>query len=157
VTVIAFRDGVLCADRLVTTQQAEGRCGMVRKIAIGPGGMGGCAGPLSYMVEFSAWVEAGADAGEFPAMGDKEWEAILIRPDGRVVFFDNCGNMGAEVTGEFHAIGCAGVPALVAMAGGLTARQAAEACCKIVTACGGAIDTYLLSDVPGYTGLKLAR
>lgn len=143
-TVIAYRNGILAADRLVTDSEGY-RTGLVTKIAGNPAmGIGGCAGPLSYMSHFRTWIAAGHPDAPFEP-GHMEWEALLIRPDGEAWFFDEGGS--APIEAESHAIGSGAVGAMVAMAAGCSAREAVEACCKVLTACGGGVDTLTLDQL----------
>lgn len=138
-TTIAYRDGVLAADRLITSGTL--RCGEMRKIATNEAGwLCGCAGPITASAIVLAWIEAGAE-GEPPEA--KEADAIIVSPDGAVHFWTGYGPL-TRAHGDFFAVGSGERIAVGAMAAGASAIDAVRIAIAHDTATGGPVDYLTL-------------
>jgi ATP-dependent protease HslVU (ClpYQ) peptidase subunit len=142
VTTIAYRDGVLAADSLVT--EGNRRVGMVTKVFAKNGVVAACAGCLAHMHAFRDWFLNGM-SGDPPSLlnGDSESDAIIIYR-GRVVTWSKLG--WDMMRSDFYAIGSGAGPALGAMAAGATAEQAVVAAITLDVWSGGDI-TVLRAEV----------
>lgn len=139
-TTIAYRDGVMASDSLVTAGTL--RCGSMRKITRNSvGWIGGGAGPMETIVRLLAWIDAGAE-GEPPEM--KEADAIIVSPDGVVHFWTGAGPL-TPVQGSFFAVGSGERVAVGAMAAGADAIQAVRLAIEYDTGTGGDI-AFLMND-----------
>lgn len=120
-TVIAFKDGVLAADSLIT---ADGvRVGYTTKIRkIGPVLAAG-AGTMSFVQAFLDWLATGAEDDPPETSGNSE--GLLIY-DGRILTWNDGWD---HFVTPFYAIGSGRYQALGAMAAGASAREAVEAAC----------------------------
>lgn len=142
-TVIAYRDGVLAADTLVTE---SGRLyGFAQKIVRSRAGhIGGAGGPAEAGVKFMAWIEAGCvDA---PPEHKDPADGIVIYPDGRTMHWDG-GPVLLAAEAPFFALGCGAPIALGAMAAGADARRAVEIAIRYDCYCGGEITVLTLGGV----------
>lgn len=121
-TTIAYRDGVLAADTLVTH---NGRiAGWVKKaMKIGRLLVGTC-GSLNLTQPLLDWLRTGAIGPPPKMQGVKECEgtAMLILPGDIIVTIDEYGM--DYIRAPFHAIGSGAQLALGAMAAGATAEEA---------------------------------
>lgn len=124
-TVVAYRDGVMAADR--STRSCGVEFHETRKIARrDDGALIGCAGMSTQARAMRAWFLAG-EVGDRPSLGDKEEDsthALIVRPDGRVEVHDMHGWTEAESEWGYYAIGSGFELALGAMAMGADAREA---------------------------------
>lgn len=140
-TTIAYRDGILASDSLVTAGTL--RCGGMRKIARNAAGwMGGSAGPMETNVRLLAWIDAGAH-GDPPEM--KEADAIIVSPEGVVHFWTGAGPL-TPVLGDFFAVGSGERVAVGAMAAGADAIKAVRIAIEFDTASGGDIAFLMRED-----------
>lgn len=83
-TIIAFKNGVMCADSEMQAGGVRYRL-MIPKIARGPGGLAGATGSSSDCVAFLQWFAGGElpeDRPEFVETGDGAMKALVARPDG---------------------------------------------------------------------------
>jgi 20S proteasome alpha/beta subunit len=138
VTTIAYRDGVLASDSLVTSDGLV--VGSAEKIiSFGPL-LAGAAGTLSFANAFFDWLKAGAK-GSPPKMGEGESGAtgIVVMPDGLIVTFDDSGC--DRIRAEYHAIGSGRRLAMGAMAAGACAAKAVRAACELDVYSGGKVVT----------------
>lgn len=126
-TVIAYRDGVMAADR--STRACGVEFHETRKVARrADGALIGCAGMSAQGRAMRDWFLAG-EVGERPGLGEKEEDsthALIVRPDGRVEVHDMHGRTDAESEFGYHAIGSGFELALGAMAMGASAVRAVE-------------------------------
>jgi hypothetical protein len=142
-TTIAYRDGVLAADRraMIGDWVTVGR---VSKIARGPdGSLFAATGDLAVAARFRRWVEGGR-AGDAPETG-RDSRCIVVEPDGRVLVFESDTFFVGD--GPFHAWGSGFPAALAAMHMGASAARAIEIAALLDPATGGGVDVLLLDGV----------
>ena len=136
-TTIAYRDGVLAADTLVTEQ---GRiCGHTKKIRVHKGVLWGTTGCLIHQGQFDSWMLSGM-RGAPPSMkteANATSSAILIA-DQHLLTFDDHG-WDAMPLPEFYAVGSGGPIALGAMAAGASAAEAVACAARFDVYSGGSI------------------
>lgn len=137
-TCIAFRAGVLAADRL-DTDGCGWRVGLVTKIVrLQNGDIFGIAGKSFHQGLFREWLEAGALPDNRPKL-EGGHEAIVIRGT-KVYLTSNDIPVLGEVEAPYFAIGSGGSIALGAMWQGASAEEAVRAAIEHDTHCGGGID-----------------
>jgi ATP-dependent protease HslVU (ClpYQ) peptidase subunit len=145
-TVIAYRDGVMAGDSysLAGATIASMATKVLRRQS--DGALIGCAGCAMLITGIQDWFLAGEN-GERPALndGDREADALIARPDGRVEEHNKSGFERLE--GPFFAIGSGIEAALAAMHAGCGAVVAAEIACKVRSDCGGLIRVVYASSV----------
>lgn len=139
-TTIAYRDGVMASDSLVTKGHSH-RDGTSQKVyRLGPPGRGilvGIAGQWPAAQRLVDWLRAGAH-GEPPDMGgEKGAEALIIMPDGLIVSVTWAG--WERYRAEYVTLGCGSDYASGAMAHGATAEEAVAASLVHESASGGPI------------------
>lgn len=136
-TTIAYRDGVLAADTLVTE---NGRvCGYTTKIRLHRGLLWGTTGCLIHQGQFDAWVLGGM-GGPPPTMkteANATSSALLIAGQNLLTFDDH--GWDAMPLPEFYAVGSGAPLAIGAMAAGATAREAVACASLFDIYSGGAI------------------
>lgn len=131
-TTIAYRDGVLAADTLATSNGLRDDYGTkvwrVGKVLVA------AAGTRALCLKFREWVAAGMD-GESPfAKGDGN--GIVVSDAGIVCWSENgCWPVGQP----FYALGSGYQVAMGAMEMGATAEDAVRAAIKWDTSSGGEI------------------
>lgn len=124
-TTVAWRDGVLAADTLIT--ENDRRCGFTRKIGRIGSVMWAATGCLIHQVAFNDWMRGGM-SGPVPPMKTPEGASstvILIAGD-RLLTFDEHGADHMPLP-DRYAVGSGAALALGAMAAGATAEQAVAA------------------------------
>lgn len=142
-TVIAFRNGVMAADRMAVRNGTFAN--QVTKITRreSDGALIGMAGSGPHATLYARWLIDG-EPGAPPSLGDAEDNGgiFIAYTDGRV---EERTRHGAEFPeGEFFAWGCGADHALAAMEMGADAKRAVEVACKYDIHCGGGIDVLYL-------------
>ena len=140
-TTIAYRDGILAADRLVTVNTH--RDGYVTKIAKRGSMLAAVSGSLPIGLKFLDWFKRGLPAGEEPDMSGGNDEkygttGYLFTPDGWILGFSNLG--WSKRRADYYALGSGADYCYGALAMGATAEQAVAAALVHETASSGPID-----------------
>lgn len=142
-TTIAFRDGILAADTLVTIGTVRGG----KSIKIGRTADGfrwGVTGSMQAIQSYRKWAEA--RQGDPPKFEHTTF--ILVDPDGNVT--DWYGEGWCEVDALFSAWGSGDELATGAMAAGASAEQAIEIAIRFNTESGGEITVLPALDALKY-------
>jgi len=140
-TTIAYRNGILAADTLVTEQGR--RVGRTTKIFRHGELLWGFAGALQHRDVVASWLSAGLP-GDTPLMETRKGarsDALIIF-DGRLICFDEHGADSMALP-QFYAIGSGAPYALGAMAHGASAEEAVRAAMNLDLYTGG--DVTVLS------------
>lgn len=143
-TVIAYRNGVLAADKQST--RGSTFANKATKIARrSDGALIGCAGATPIALRYRQWFLSGEAQDSRPALreGDDSAGAIVVRPDGTVE--EHIGPAVEVLEGEFFAVGCGADFALAAMEMGANAERAVEVASKFDVHCGGGVDVLYLA------------
>ena len=141
-TVMAYRDGMLAADR----NCSDGHIlhGTRTKIFRAAGGeIAAGAGPSENCAAFRQWVEDGRHPGAKPEL-DEKFCAILVEADGRVTQYDQ-HLIPFFLEAPYFAEGDGYAVALGAMFMGASAEEAVRAACAHVLGCGGGVDVLRLA------------
>lgn len=149
-TIIAYKDGVLAADRLMTVNGGT-IVGEVRKIARSVSGyvLGGAAGSAGYAAAFLKWILNEAPPGEEPTpkQGDGLYDrGILIRAADPNVIEVHEPDGTHTINVECYALGSGRELALGAMDFGATAEEAVAITIARETSCGGEVDFFQFAD-----------
>lgn len=139
-TTIAYRDGVMAADSLVTGHGI--RMGSLAKVIRAKDGtLAGAAGNTLDSAKLLTWVRLmGAECrdNDVPPTEDKDTSLLIAYPDG-IVEWIGAHDGRVAVDAGFHAIGSGGEIAIGAMAFGATAEQAVEIACRFDVWSGGPV------------------
>lgn len=139
-TTIAYRAGVIAADRQLTSGTM--RVGYTCKIAQGPKGhMGGVAGHFDGIVVFLEWIKNGCKGDPQPV--DHPMSGFVVFPDTRLYLWQGSAKI-AEFRAEFCAEGTGFEIAMGAMSMGAGAVLAVEKAVEFDTSSGGGIDVLYL-------------
>lgn len=128
-TTIAYKDGVLAADRAIT---GGGHVGTARKVwkRKSDGALVGGCGTVSVLQKWAQWFLDG-ERGNSPGLGtdeDSSSQMLVVRPNGKVEAHDRYGRAMYEA--PYYALGSGCDYAMGAMAFGASARQAVAAATK---------------------------
>lgn len=135
-TSIAYRNGVLASDSLVTSNGM--REGQAQKIhQVGPLLIAG-AGASALCDQFVTWVRAGMK-GDSPWQGHDCGNSMIVMPDDTILIYGEHGPWKSET--DFYALGSGEQIALGAMAFGASAEQAIECAIRFDVFSGGPIRT----------------
>ena len=139
-STIAYRDGILASDSLVT--DGDRREGFMRKLfRLADNRMVGFVGDAGYMEQFLAWVDG---RGPCPDHEDgRTMEALIIAPSGAMTWVDNCGRRLA-FDANYAALGSGAAYAYGALAFGASAEDAVRAAIVHDVHSGGTIVTMSL-------------
>lgn len=135
-TTIAYRDGILAADTLITAGNI--RCGTETKIkARGPLLYGSC-GSCGLTDKVEAWIRAGM-IGDRPHLkaGEATGSVFVFMPDDKIVWMHEDGD--TVLTAPYWAAGSGEKFALGAMAHGASAEEAVRAAIVHDTGSGGSV------------------
>lgn len=138
-TTIAYRDGVLAADSLSTSNGLRDNVGRkiwrVGRLLVGAaGGRGDC-------LRFRAWVAEGC-IGPNPFVGSEGGNGLVITPEGQVACWGTAGPW--PVTSPFYSLGSGYQIAVGAMEMGASAEEAVRAAIVHDTCSGGPVQTLRL-------------
>jgi 20S proteasome alpha/beta subunit len=142
-TTIAYRDGALAADRLITSSGVRDSK-TTKLFQRGDGALIACAGNAFLSAAYCRWFLDGEN-GERPSLGvdaNDNAGGIIVRPDGVVETFDRHGWITVDC--EFLAMGSGRESALGAMVMGADARRAVEVAAEIDIYTGTEIDVLRL-------------
>lgn len=131
-TTIAYRDGIMAADtRAFAGYNSD--IGQKRKIhRLADGTLIGIStNRVGISEQLLAWYRSGADPKDGPAMLEKKFTILVVKPDGGVFFANEEFAFAGPLTSRFFAIGSGDGFALGAMAMGATAKQAVAAACGL--------------------------
>lgn len=139
-TTIAYRDGVLAADTLVTV--STHRDGYVTKIRKRGPLLAAAAGTLAIALKFMDWFSAGLPSDRAPDMSggnDEKYgsSGYIFSPCGLILGFSHQGWVRKRA--PFYAVGSGADYCYGAFAMGATAEQAVRAALVHETASGGEI------------------
>lgn len=144
-TVLAYKDGVLAADRRSSFGNAIVTTSKIRR---GASGMiaGACGHSMKCRAALAWLLDEGADPSKWPGSSDVQILAITL--DGRIWIYDDGGHP-IEVFDEFAALGSGIGEANVAMACGKSAVEAVLLAAQFNSTCGNGADYLYLSDIGG--------
>jgi ATP-dependent HslUV protease subunit HslV len=135
-TTIAYRDGVLAADSLVTLGDTKVH-GRYHKIVRIEGHLIGTAGSVAACQHFLDWLrEATGEDGEDSAPPKGEYKALVVNPKGKVREFESGSLLPVPRGAKFFSIGSGAAYALAAMYAGASAADAVKIAAKIDTSTG---------------------
>lgn len=136
-TTIAYRDGVLAADSLVTlgSTKVHGSYQKIRRIGEY---LVGTAGSVADCQAFVVWLKE-CDSTQPPPKG--EYDALVVGPQGRVREIENGSVLPSPRGAKFFALGSGGPFALAAMYAGASATEAVKIAAKIDTSTGLPVKT----------------
>lgn len=140
-TVIAYRDGIMAADRQSTISGVRA-CEVTKVARRDDGALIGMAGNAGLAAAVFRWFLAG-EVGARPPMhmnADEHKTAlvVIVRPDGSVE--EHGADGWSIVEGPFFAYGSGLEAAIAAMHMGADARRAVEITNLVTTGCGMGID-----------------
>jgi ATP-dependent HslUV protease subunit HslV len=145
-TTIAYRDGMLAADTLITC--GDSRDGFAAKIVKVDGMLCGASGSAIHGQAFVAWLKKGRE-GDCPLLGLGEKDrtnGIMVSPDGKLRMWSDTGFWDFEPHGGYYAIGSGCEYATGAMAMGATAEQAVRVAIKHDVRSGGDVTVLRLDE-----------
>ncbi len=143
-TTVAYREGVLAADRAIMDDHVYYDDG-VSKIARTPDGrLGGAVGSASFCFAFLEWVREGM-SGTGPEAPD-DCEALVVDLDGAVSILDKGGWFNVE-TG-YYACGSGAPIALGAMFMGAIAADSVRAAAAHDQGTGSVVEWLALPSAP---------
>lgn len=137
-TTIAYKNGELAADSLVTS--GNQRVGFARKIGKAGRVLYGASGNSTWMHAFNDWVRHGCKGGPPKEEGEDVGEGLIIVDDSIVSVWPD-GTLSA-VKAPFYALGSGRQFARGAMACGASASEAVSAAIKNDCGSGGAVVVY---------------
>lgn len=138
-TTIAYKDGVLAADSMVSDEDIK-HIGLPKLFRI-PGGRVGFAGTYVHTGAFVRWLEAGRPADALPPVGDTC--ALVVWDQGEYAgqlwyYDDSLEALVWPLSGPF-AFGSGAAAALGAMYAGADAATAVEIATRIDPRSGGGV------------------
>ena len=146
-TTIAYRDGVLAADSLISCGQT--RIGSVRKIVRANGFLAALTGDMQDTVLLRRWLEAGCpeapnddDASPWGTLGNDGGSGIVVDATGAMVFDNKLRRYAVDA--PFLADGSGADIALGAMAAGASAEDAVRIACRLDTGSGEPVEAARL-------------
>jgi 20S proteasome alpha/beta subunit len=144
VTTVAYRDGVLAADRRVTQGDRIMQYRYQKVYKNQHGWLYGACGKVADMERFFEWADPfdGAPGGEPPPKG--EFEGLMVSPKGAVFEVED-GTWWRAKT-KLHAVGSGASAALGALHAGADALTAVKIAQLIDSASGGGVDFVTIKD-----------
>lgn len=143
ITIVVYKDGVLVSDSL--TCKGPQAFGSVRKIVKNKDGvMVGGAGTTAEVNMLLDWyIDEDEEKPPLQALGLKDFEGIIIEPDGKVYLLDDT-IYPFHIKQPCYALGSGADMAYGAMFAGASAEEAVKICIKNSAGCGGKIQKLTL-------------
>ena len=141
-TTVAYRNGIIAADRRVSSGQiAEGQ---MTKIVKRGKVLAGAAGECIWIAAFLDWVTNGCE-GDPPTPDDKEtaFDCFIVA-DGKLIIFED--GKGFEMSSPFYAVGSGKLVALGAMGMNAGTVKAVKVASRFDVYTGPEVDWLTLSD-----------
>jgi hypothetical protein len=141
VTVIAYKDGILAADR-----QGEMYCAKTERTKIHRIGklLVGASGEVQISQAIYHWLAGPMDPKDYPSIASSgDATVMVIGPAGRISLYQK-GPHPMPLDNKFFALGSGGDAAMATMFLGFSAARAIEVACEVCTGCGGGVDTLTL-------------
>jgi len=145
-TTIAYRNGILAADSMITAgSRIVTSTNATKIVRLSDGRLFGHCGQMRHMKPLVAYLEGKSE--RYPDM-EKDATAIVVHPDGRVeLHFGRHPDEAFAEDAEFYAIGSGSELALGAMAVGATSIEAVHAAIRFDTCSGGDVKHLELQQV----------
>ena len=143
-TTVAYRDGVIAADRMaVNGSRCDGRLTKIHKINGHLLGISGNAAMGSALID---WFKGGCLAEAFPGCESDEDDAslLVINPDRHILVYESNRPVPIQFESEWMTRGSGGDFASAAFMMGADARRAVEIACELDAYSGGGIDVLSL-------------
>lgn len=142
-TTIAYKDGILAADKRSTFCNVAITTTKVKRLQDGT--LVGCTGDSGLCRKLIEWLQDGADPDTYPDLGSK-CHMLMVRPDRRVYLYDG-SSAPIELEERFVAFGSGQDFALTAMHLGYGAKEAVEVACQLDVHSGKGVDALVLKPV----------
>lgn len=139
-TVVAYKNGVLAADTLVSDDTlVYGHTIKIKRVRHGwlVGGCGNIATLQQFLQKWSAGVAIPAFDTD-----DDSFSGVALNPRGYFLTYEKEGVIKLDL--DIFAIGSGGQVALGAMHAGATAEEAVKVAIKLIGNCGGNVTTLKL-------------
>lgn len=141
-TVIAYRDGILAADTLVTG--GLDRVGHIAKIKKVGNWLIGGAGAVGAIVPLMRWLEETDDGDDIlspvPYPSGMDASGLLVHcPTGKIYYTDSDSPFLIKLESDYASIGSGSTVARTAMYLGQTATEAVNTATLLDIGCGGAV------------------
>jgi hypothetical protein len=136
-SVIVFKGGIMAADSRAYGGRGQASPGQkVKAHRLSDGTRIGMVSAIVGMPErFLAWYAQGADPKAW-GDGNPDLRALIVRPNGEVMLFEDGLQASGPIVCERYAIGSGAEFALGAMEMGATAERAVEVACLFEPHCG---------------------
>jgi len=135
-TTIAFKNGILAADTLISSDTVVGE---MTKIATCDDFMGGGCGNVVDVSKLLDWIEEGADPQALPKFSDS-FRGMLIDKKYKMRYVYSEG-ISRPVNAPFFAVGSGQDVAKGALTAGATAEEAVQAAIHMDLCSGGQVET----------------
>lgn len=148
-TTVAYRDGIMAADSMLTIGDTRLAHAAAKLVAASDGSIAGASGDTSLCQAFLQWVESESMSCCVPppaAIGDFRYTGIVVSPGGTVLLYDGSPHPIRLEPAPYIAIGSGRDAALGAMAMGASAAAAVAIASEIDIYTGGRITTVSLRE-----------
>lgn len=139
-TIVAYKDGVLAADKQCCDAGMARTVTKIRRLK--DGRLAGASGNSSMCRRMLDWIDDGADISKHPDTKD-QCNVLVVNLDGSLDLYDE-GAAAIKLEDPFAAIGCGRDYALGAMACGASAVKAVDIACRFDIHCGQGVDMLRL-------------
>lgn len=138
-TVIAYKDGTIASDSLVTDDNYVRSFYMKKITKSKKGCIGGAVGNASFVTKFLEWIKKDTTKVHCPLFEFKNDmdEGIIILPNKEILYFNSISPI--KINNAFIALGSAYQLAIGAMDYGANAAQAVSVAIQHSIVCGGEI------------------
>ena len=140
-TVLAYRDGILAADRLGLRCGTKSTANKIHRVH--DGWMAG-AGSTASVLEMVNWYRAGANPKDLPSRQRTEENDVLMLMNKQGVFVFERGPYPIPLAQPWLALGSGAEYATTALYLGKSAREAVEITSQLCSTCGNGVDWVTL-------------
>ncbi len=144
-SVIAWRDGIIAADKMMTETGLHNVCTKIFKI--NDNEVLSFAGEIAQGLILVEWYKNGKKEEDWPKFQlTDDWTRLIVASAAGVLIYDN-HPVAIPIEDEFQAWGCGRDYAMGALSMGASAREAAEVACTHNVYCGNGLDIFNLRDL----------
>lgn len=146
-TAIIYRDGVVVTDGRCVDEGFIVSDSWTKVFELAQGGYIAFAGNTRYHELMKRWIETGESSGDRP--NNFESSAIVFTPEGVIKEYEEDGLILSDASYP-RAWGSGGGYAYAALLAGMSLQDAVKIACRCSPSCGGLIQTYDLTHLPGF-------
>ena len=140
-TVIAYKDGIMAADKRAVNVGLNRTVTKIKKIH---GNLVGVCGDADKIAMLFDWLERGGDPKDYPEFQKTDYSGLLVITPFKDIWKFESQPLPIVIEDSFFAMGSGRDYAITAMHMGATAIEAVKVACEFDVSCGNGVDVISL-------------